>query len=76
MRYTTGLLLLAAAPLPGVLLALADLQLGLRGNAVMIFGALCLATAVALGVIAAIGFMASRLQRAPIAARLSVRVER
>ena len=63
MRLTTLLLFLAAAPLPGVLLALADLMLGLRGDAVNMFVALCIVAASALGALVAGGLAVSLLRR-------------
>jgi hypothetical protein len=53
------LLFLVAAPLPGVILALADLTLELRGAAVTGFVALCVVAASALAVTAAIGVVHS-----------------
>jgi hypothetical protein len=62
MRITTWLLILAAAPLPGVILALADLTLGLEGAAVTGFVAVCVVAASALGATAAIGLVRSLLR--------------
>lgn len=62
MRLTTWLLILAAAPLPGVILALADLTLGLGGAAVTGFAAVCVVAASALGATAVIGLVRSVLR--------------
>jgi hypothetical protein len=62
MRITTWLLILAAAPLPGVILGLADLMLGLGGAAVTVFAAVCVVAASALGATAAIGLARSLLR--------------
>jgi len=61
MRITTWLLILTAAPLPGVILALADLTLGLGGAAVTGFVAVCVVAASALGATAAIGLVRTLL---------------
>ena len=62
MRLTTKLLFLAAAPLPGVLLALADLGLGLRGDAVAVFVPVCVVMALALGAAALSGSVVTLFQ--------------
>jgi hypothetical protein len=66
MRLTTWLLILAAAPLPGVLLALADLRLGLGGDAVSMFAILCVGAATGLGALAIGGFLINPLRRADV----------
>jgi hypothetical protein len=64
MRLTTWLLILAAAPLPGVMLALADLRLGFRGDAVTLFVVLCVGAASALVALAIGGWVVSLLRNA------------
>lgn len=72
MRRTTGLLFLAAAPLPGVLLALADMKLGLQGNAVYVFVACCVVVAALLGALASTGLVTSALRHARVNNQIAV----
>lgn len=74
MRRITGLLFLAAAPLPGVLLALADMRLGLQGHAVYVFVACCVVVAVLLGAIASAGLVTSALRHTRATSRIAVPV--